>query len=131
MTASIDRLIEVLEGDGYLESKFLGIYSIEVFRRQMELAARACIERKHGRLLVDITPLAEYRPTTLERYKIGTAGAAVSRGLAKVAVIGTWEQVGKDQFASTVARNKGLAVSVFLKRAEAIAWLLLPVEQLL
>jgi len=128
----LEGLIDILEGDGYLETRYLGVYSIELFGKQMEVSARACIDRKLDRLLVDITTLAEYYPTTLERYKIGSLGASVCRGgLAKVAVIGTWEQVGRDQFASTVARNKGLPVSVFLKRDEAIAWLRLPVEQLL
>jgi len=131
MTEELDRQIEVLEGDGFVETRYLGVYSIEQFGRQMKASARACVDRKCDRLLVDITALAEYYPTTLERYKIGSVGAAVSRGLSKVSVIGTWEQVGRDQFASVVARNKGLPVSVFLKRDEAIAWLLLPVEQLL
>jgi hypothetical protein len=131
MPEQSNELMEILERDGYVESTYLGTYSIQQFGTQIEHSARACTERNIDRLLVDITRLVGYRPTTLERYKIGSQGASASRGLAKVAVLGTWEQVGKDQFASTVARNKGLAVSVFLKREEAIAWLLLPVEQLL
>ncbi len=132
MTEPLEGRIEILQRDGYVETRYLGTYSIELFRKQMEDSARACIDRKVDRLLVDITTLAEYCPTTLERYKIGTLGASVCRGgLVKVAVIGTGEQVGRDQFASTVARNKGLSVSVFLKRDEAIAWLRLPLEQLL
>jgi hypothetical protein len=131
MSEGGDSRIEVLDGDGFVETRFLGIYSIEKFGEQMKASARACIDRKCVRLLVDITTLAEYYPTTLERYKIGSMGAAVSSGLAKVSVIGTWEQIGRDQFASVVARNKGLPVSVFLNRDEAIAWLLAPVEQLL
>jgi len=131
MTEEVDRGIEVLAGGGFVETRFLGVYSIERFAEQMKASARACIDRNCDRLLVDISVLAEYYPTTLERYTIGTLGASVRRGLSKVSVIGTWEQVGRDQFASVVARNKGLPVSVFLSRDEAIAWLLSPVEQLL
>ena len=126
MSATTNDGIEILDGDGYVETKYLGVYSIEGYGKQMEVSVRACVERKLDRLLVDITRLAEFFPTTLERYKMGMKGASLSRDLSKVAVIGTPEQVGTDQFASRVARNQGLLVRAFLERCEAIAWLLLP-----
>jgi hypothetical protein len=126
MPVAAPAMVEILEGDAYVEVRYLGVYSIDRFVRQMELSARACSERKLDRVLLDLTRLEKYRPTTLERYKMGTLGASMSRGLTKVAVIGTWEQIGKDQFASTVARNQGLPVRVFLEREDAIAWLQLP-----
>ena len=126
MPAAAQAMVEVLEGDAYVEVRYLGVYSIDHFVRQMEVSAQACRDRKLDRVLLDITRLTQYRPTTLERYKMGILGASMSRGLTKVAVIGTWEQIGKDQFASTVARNQGLPVRVFLEREDAVAWLQLP-----
>jgi hypothetical protein len=117
--------VEVLERGSYVESRYLGTYSLDRYKTQMELSTRACLDRKVNLLLVDITDLAGFRPTTFERHAIGIHGASVSRSLSKVAVLGTREQIG-DGFSTTVARNRGLAIRAFLDRDEALRWLLNP-----
>ena len=115
--------VEVVDGDSYLEARYLGSYSLPQYKVQMEISVRACTERKRDLLLVDITSLAGYHPTVMERHEIGILGAQLSRSLSKVAVLGTPEQI-RDSFAATVARNRGLAIQAFVDRAEALRWLL-------
>jgi hypothetical protein len=116
--------IRLEDRDAYLEARYVGTYSLERYRRQMELTARACIEYGKSLLLVDITRLVGYRPTTFERHEIGTIGATLSRLLDRVAMIGTSTQIERDEFATTVARNRGLSIETFVDRDAAIQWLL-------
>ena len=122
--------LECLDRDGYFEARYLGTFSIQRYLDQMERSVRACEERKRSLLLVDITDLHGYNPTTYERHQIGVTGAALSRGLSKVAVIVSDAQVRPraepDFFATTVARNRGLEIRTFFVRAEAVDWLLAP-----
>ena len=116
--------LELREQDGVLEARYLGTYSFERYKDLMERSTRACTERGKVLLLVDITDLAGYAPTTLERHQIGITGAALSRHLERVAVLATLEQVGPDPFATTVARNRGLSIQAFVDRDAAVRWLL-------
>jgi hypothetical protein len=120
-----EKTIEIVERGPYLECRYLGCYALEPFKKQMEGSTQACIDRKLDLLLVDITDLTDYRPTTFERHEIGIYGATLSRILSKVAILGSREQLG-DQFAATVARNRGLAIQVFADRDEAVRWLVNP-----
>ena len=116
--------VEVLDRGDYVETRYLGAYTtLDAFKQRMARSARACAEAGKGLLLVNIVDLQNYNPPTLERHEIGVAGAQLSRGLEKVAVIGKREQLG-DAYATTVARNRGLAVQVFVDRDEALRWLL-------
>ena len=75
--------LEFLTRDGYLEARAVGAYSLDLMRSQLERAVAECKERNVDRLLFDITDLADYRPTTAERFQIGTsrlAAAAYGRG---------------------------------------------------
>jgi hypothetical protein len=126
MTLESHESVEVLERDGYLEAHYLGRYSFDGYVRQMEASILACTKRDLDLLLVDIRSLEGYTPTTYERHQIGIAGASLSRGLSKVAVLATREQVGSDEFSTTVARNRGLSIQAFQDRDEALRWLLAP-----
>jgi hypothetical protein len=90
----------------------------------MRRSTQACTERDIVRLLVDITELQGYAPTTMERHDIGVTGASLSRNLEKVAVILCPKQNNSDMFSTTVARNRGLSVQAFVDREEALRWLL-------
>jgi hypothetical protein len=116
--------IEPVTHEGFLEALYLGLYSLDRFKKQTELSTRACQEAKRTLLLVHLPQLEGYAPTTIERHPIGIHGAATSRTLGKVAVLGTVGQVGRDQYAGVVARNRGVKVRVFLLREEALGWLL-------
>ncbi|HEX7899886.1 MAG TPA: hypothetical protein VF950_19105 [Planctomycetota bacterium] len=129
--------LELVDRDGYVEARYLGTYALPRYLDQMARSVRACEERGRTLLLVDITDLQGYRPSTLERHQIGVTGAALSRGLSKVAALTTPEQVERntdakvkpadsEPFATTVARNRGLEIRAFVVRAAAVEWLLLP-----
>ncbi len=126
MNGDSGESVEVQERDGYLEARYLGRYSLDSYVRQMETSILACTKRNLDLLLVDITSLQGYTPTIYERHQIGVAGASLSRGLARVAVVASREQSGGDQFSTTVARNRGLTTQLFENRDEALRWLLAP-----
>ena len=116
--------IEIFEREGYLEARYLGTYALDRYKKQMELSTRACLERDRSLLLVDITELLAYRPTTMELHEIGVLGASLSRHLERVAVLARMEEIGPDPFATTVARNRGLSIQAFQDRGAALQWLL-------
>jgi SpoIIAA-like len=116
--------VELQTHDRHIEARYLGGYALERYKRQMELSTRACADAGKSLLLVDITDLKDYEPTTLDRHKIGVAGASLSRHLKKVAVVGTAAQLGPDPFATMVAQNRGLTIKAFRGREEALRWLL-------
>jgi len=116
--------VEILEHDGYFEARYLGSYSLERYKTQMERSVRACEEKKIRLLLVDIRDLENYAPTTRERFEIGRYGAEISRNLDRVAALGTPDQIEPDPFASLVARNRGLMVRGFTDPKAALEWLL-------
>jgi hypothetical protein len=118
--------VDVQVRDRFVEARYLGTYAFNLYQRQMEVSTRACADARRLLLLVDITDLQAFEPTTLERHKMGCAGAALSRHLEKVAVLGTSTQLGPDGFASMVAQNRGLSVRPFLNREDALQWLLHP-----
>lgn len=116
--------MELIEHEGYVEARYLGTYSLAQYLQQMELSVQSCLERGFKHLLVDVTDLSDYRPTTMERYQIGELGARISTRLTKVAALILPQQRDKDDFAVTVAQNRGLSIRIFTDRQEAISWLL-------
>lgn len=117
----MDATIEIAEGDGFLEARYLGAYSLKSYKAQMTESVQACLHRKIDRLLVDIISLAGYAPSTGDRYEIGKHGSEIT-GLIRVAVVGTPAQLA-DVFASRVAQNRGVSIGVFVEREKAVAWL--------
>jgi hypothetical protein len=124
MDEGAGETVEIQVRRRYLEARYLGSYSFHAYVMQMERSVRACKERRRRLLLVDITDLGAFRPTTLERHQIGVSGATLSKDLEKVAVILAPEQAEPDPLMSTVARNRGLRIQAFLDRAKAVRWLL-------
>src|SRR5262245_59732533 len=120
MTGESGESVEILERDGYLEARYLGRYTFDAYVRQIETSVLACTGKNLDLLLIDITSLQGYAPTIYERHQIGVAGASLSRGLARVAVVASREQTGGDQFSTTVARNRGLSIELFEDRDEAL-----------
>jgi hypothetical protein len=116
--------VEMIERKGYWEARYLGAYAKARYMKQMEQSVRVCEENKATRLLVDIRPLTGFTPTTQERYEFGKHGASISRNLDRVSVIGTAEQIDPEQFATMVARNRGLQVRAFTDPKAAVDWLL-------
>ena len=116
--------VKVVVHQDYVEVRYLGSFRLVLFKQQMEQSAKACLEHKCCRLLVNITELSGYSPITAERHQIGSLGAQLTRDKLKVAVLGTKDQITTDQFTTQVARNRGGVVQTFVDRDEALAWLL-------
>jgi hypothetical protein len=126
-TPSGDRL-EIIEREGYLEARHLGTYEASSYKVLMERSVQACKERTIPLLLVDLTDLAGFFPSTVDRYEMGALGARLAADLAKVAIVGTREQIER-KFSTLVARNRGLNIDAFTDREEAVRWLLDPKQR--
>jgi len=116
--------VEMIERKGYWEARYLGAYDKARYKKQMERSVRACVEKKGTHLLVDIRPLTGFTPSTQDRYEFGRYGAEIAKKLTRVSVIGTAEQIDPEQFATMVARNRGLQVRAFSDPKAAVEWLL-------
>ena len=116
-------MVEVIYWDEHTEACYLGRYTLESYLQRMDTSVAACLERGLKLLLVDITDLEGYTPSTVDRYKMGEHGARISAKLSRVAVVGQAEQI-KEGFASLVATNRGLRIQAFTDREEALDWLL-------
>ena len=116
--------VEMIERKRYWIARYLGAYTKARYKKQMEESVRACLEKKSKLLLVDLRDLTGFTPTTQERYEFGKYGAQIARELHRVSVVGTAEQIDPEQFATMVARNRGLAVRAFTDAKAAVEWLL-------
>ena len=115
--------IEILPGEGFIEARFLGAYSLEGYKRQMSAVGQACLDQHLKLMLVDIRDLRDFFQSTMARYELGRYGAKSGQAGARVAMLLTPEQL-RDVFGATVARNLGLAIEVFTDRDKAVHWLL-------
>jgi len=119
------RNLDLVDRDGYLEARALGSYSLDRMKSQLEQAVAACLKRNAEGLLFDITEIEGYRPTTAERYQIGSHIAQLIRsGLGRFACLAKVEQIDRENFTSQVATNRGRPAPVFNNREEAVAWIL-------
>ena len=117
----MDDHFEILDRDGFLEVRVSGPYSLLQFKNQMLTGVLAMKERRKRHLLLDVRGLVG-TPSTLDRHDLGRSGVE-NKVDFKVAALVTPEQA-KDNFASTVARNRGVNVQTFTDRDQALAWLL-------
>src|SRR5215470_8657718 len=111
-----DDHLEILEGKGYLEARVSGPYVLDRFKDAMMKAVVATKEKRVKCLLLDVRGLIG-TPSTMDRHELGTSGVT-NKVDFKVAALVTPEQ-SKDNFASTVARNRGVNVQTFTDRAKA------------
>jgi hypothetical protein len=124
MSRPVPSDVEMVERKGYWEARYLGSWTMARYKKQMEISVRTCEENKATLLLVDIRSLAGFMPSTQERYELGRYGAQISKGLDRVSILGLSDQIDPEQFATMVARNRGLAVRAFTDAKAAAQWLL-------
>jgi len=115
-----DEHLEIVDGKGYLEVRVSGPYSLEQFKLHMQTAVQATKERCVKALLLDVRDL-DGTPSTMDRHALGRSGVE-SKVDFRVAALITPQQA-EDNFASTVARNRGVNVQTFTDRAKALEWL--------
>jgi hypothetical protein len=85
-------------------------------------AAAACRDRGCTRVLFDCR-LMSGKVTVTDRFEIGKHAASTIPRPVRIAVLGPVEEISRYRFFETVARNRGLMVTVFSDLDEAIQWL--------
>jgi hypothetical protein len=123
MTAPPENL-EFQDSEGYLEVRALGDYSLSSMKSQLERAVEECRTRKARGLLFDITAVEGYRPSTGERFQIGSYIAELLIAIPRFACLARTEQIDRENFTSRVATNRGKPAPVFNVRAQAVDWIL-------
>ena len=114
--------VEFILREGYLEALHRGTYSEHPYKRFITGSIQACKDHGVDLLFVDISTLAGFHPTATQRYEMGNLGSQLGKGLSRVAIFGTPEQI-EEQFGSLVTRNRGLDIQAFTDRNEALRWL--------
>jgi hypothetical protein len=114
---------EFLLQECFLEARYHGAYFPEAYKKFMIRCLEACTDYGVRLLLVDITSMSGFRPSTLQRFELGALAASVPTYASRIAVVGTSEQI-EPKFACLVARNRGLNVQAFTARNEGLRWLL-------
>jgi hypothetical protein len=103
---------------------FIGQWNLNDFSRLLKSVLKAPKARRQRQLLVDLSPVENNHLTTLERYKLGVESATLLTDVERVATLARVDQIDKERFGETVARNKGLDVRVFSDPEKALTWLL-------
>jgi hypothetical protein len=116
--------LEFLDRDGYLDVRALGDYTLAQMKSQLERAVEEARTRKAGGLLFDITAIQGYRPTTAERFQIGSHIADLIREFPRFACLANVDQIDRQNFTARVATNRGQPAPVFNDRKDAVAWVL-------
>ncbi len=106
--------------ENYLFIEYSEPYQLESFIALMQEVAEICRREKIGKILVDAHGM-EGKISTIDRFKLGVAGADVFRGIAQVAIFYRKEEL--NWFAETVGINRGANVRVFGEPDEASKWL--------
>jgi hypothetical protein len=123
MTPAPDDL-EILDRDGYLEVRARGPFTLVRMKAMLEQAAAEAVARNTGRLLFDITAVQDYRPSTAERFQLGSHIARLLKTLTRFACLAKAEQIDPDNFTARVATNRGSPAPVFNTRKKAVDWVL-------
>jgi len=121
--AEQDPGLVIAEREGIVDARYTGIYTPPEFGLRMHRSIEACRRSESFLLLIDLRELADFQPTTGQRYTIGCRAAELGAGLRGVAVVVTEAQLDPDHFVVTVARNRGLRIELFTDRDEALDWL--------
>lgn len=104
----------------YLFVEYTEPYQLEACIALMQEVAEICRRDKFTKVLVDMSGMMG-KISTIDRFKLGVAGADTFRGIAQVAIIYRKEEL--NWFAETVGVNRGANVRVFSGPDEALKWL--------
>lgn len=107
---------------GYLCVTFSGLFTFEAAKRSIDAMVAACAHEQCTRALFDCRPMSGTL-TVSNRFDVAEYGAAVVPASLKVAMLGRADQMLPDRFFETVARNRGMMMTLFTDVDEAIAWL--------
>lgn len=114
--------IEITKAEGYLQLTFSGPFSPAGAQESIDAMVNACASEGCPKVLFDCRPMTGDL-TVSDRFETGTYGASKIPGHVKIAMLGREDQISADNFFETVARNRGVNVTVFTEIDAALAWL--------
>lgn len=114
----------VVEKQGYVQILISGAYSADDLGSVFQ-SVQAALQRPGASpaLLLDSREVSGPVPTTLERYEISMRALDLPKGV-RIAMLPRLDVIDPQRFGESVARNRGLAFSVFSDESAAVAWLL-------
>jgi hypothetical protein len=121
MTQQQSLEIQFEESASHLTAHLSGTYSFGGMLKAIDIMAEECRKRHAERLAVDVS-IAGDAPL-VDRYEYARHAASALSELKKCAAYaGPGQRV--EPFTEVVARNRGLSLRVFRKRADALTWLM-------
>jgi len=114
--------IEITKAEGYLQVTFSGPFSPDGARESIDAMVSACEKESCLKVLFDCRPMTGDL-TVSDRFETGTYGASKIPGHVKIAMLGREDQLSADNFFETVARNRGVNITVFTEADAALEWL--------
>jgi hypothetical protein len=117
----IDQL-RIEKREDYLHFTFTGPFSLDAAKRSVDDMVVACKKEHCVKVLFDCRPMTGDL-TVLDRFEVGQYGEGRIPQSVKIAMLGREDQILPDRFFETVARNRGVHVTLFTDADEAIKWL--------
>jgi hypothetical protein len=114
--------IEITNAGGHLQITFSGPFSPDGAKESIDAMVNACAKEGCPKVLFDCRPMTG-DPTVSDRFETGTYGASKIPGHVKIAMLGRGDQISADNFFETVARNRGVNITVFTETDAALEWL--------
>ena len=115
--------VEIVKKKDYLLVTVSGIFSPELSMKSIDAMVTAAKKEDCTKILLDCRSLGG-EIGVLERFETGRYGALTIPRTIKIALLGRKDQVSPDKFFQTVARNRGVNLTVFTENDEAIGWLM-------
>jgi len=114
--------VEITKSEEYLQITFSGPFSPTAARDSVDTMVTACAREGCSKVLFDCRPMTGDMSVS-DRFETGTYGAAKIPVQIKIAMLGREDQISPDNFFETVARNRGVNVTVFSDIDAALEWL--------
>ena len=109
--------------DGCVVYRPAGPMTPRLFVDMLKRGLDACRENRLTRLLVDTTGLSGPPFTTTQRFEVASETAAGWDKSVKLAIVNPPDRPPPDEFAKTVALNRGLNLALFTSEPAALEWL--------
>jgi hypothetical protein len=115
--------VEIVKKKDHLLVTVSGTFSPELSMESIDAMVTAAKKEDCKMILLDCRPMGG-EIGVLERFESGRYGALTIPRTFKIALLARKDQVSPDKFFQTVARNRGVNLTVFTENDEALGWLM-------
>ena len=115
--------VEIVKKRDYLLITVSGTFSPELSMESIDAMVTAAKKEDCKKILLDCRPM-DGEIGVLERFETGRYGALTIPRTFKIALLARKDQVSPEKFFQTVARNRGVNLTVFTENDEALGWLI-------